>query len=102
MAFTLNNGSLRRTNMLGQIADFGARSDTTHYRYTYVTADPAAVVEGAAYFNAATYLQRGDVIEAVMNAGVGATPVLKLYVVTNAISYGDANNTIALQTTIAG
>jgi|GEM_PF-6497733 len=102
MAFTNQNGQLQRFAMGGRIADAGARYDTSKYLHHYVTADTAAVVEAANYFDAATFLQRGDVIIATMNNGVGTTPVVKMYVVTAAISYGDAHNVIALQTTTAG
>ena len=70
--------------------------------YGYVTADLAALVETAGYFNANAELTRGDVIIAHMNVAAATTPVLKLYIVTQAIKNLDVNNVIALQTVTAG
>lgn len=99
MAFNNNVSPLTRRDMLGSVGDATSRTDSVKYSYGYVTADTAATVEVAGYFNAmATTLTVGDIISAVMNAGVGATPVYKEYVVT-AIT---PNVTLALQTGTAG
>jgi len=67
--------------------------------WSYITNDPAATVETAGYFNGATsYLNKGDIIQAV--CAYGTTPVNKQYVVTSAT--GAATVVVALQTTIAG
>lgn len=67
--------------------------------YLLATADTAAVVEAANYFNAsAGYLQKGDVILASMVRG--GTPVLKAYHVTAVSAAGAV--TVALQATAAG
>lgn len=100
MAFIASQ--LRRSDMFAQIADFASRTDTTTYVYKYRTLDLAAVVEAADYFDAATFLQPGDIVDAVMNNGVGLTPVLKQYIVTAAISAGAAHNVVGLLTTVAG
>lgn len=93
---------LRRSDRFAELAHYGVRADTVTSLWHYRTTDTAAVVEAAAYFNAATQLKVGDVILAVVNNGVGATPALKNYVVTQAISNAQANNVIALQTDTAG
>ncbi len=71
-------------------------------QWGYVTADTAATVETAGYFNAANggavvNVVKGDIIDAVMN--IGGTPVMKSYIVTAA---GPSSVTIALQSTTAG
>lgn len=64
--------------------------------YKYWTADAAATVAAAGYFNGArTRLLKGDTITVVSD--VGGTPALKAYVVTASPSTG--NVTIALQAT---
>lgn len=68
-------------------------------RHVYRTADAAATVETAGYFNAARLrLQVGDTIEAVV--GIGGTMKLKFFIVTAAPLTGDV--TIALAATTAG
>jgi hypothetical protein len=102
MAFVMNNDSLIRRGIVGFYQDATAQgAATTKYRYGYVSADAAATVEAAGYFDAATtLLNPGDTIDAVM--AVGGTPVLKSYVVTsNAVATG-GHVVIALQTTTAG
>ncbi len=95
--------NLFRKNTLGSITDSGVRPDSVKYEYGYATADTAAVVETAGYFDAASLLLNvGDAIVAVMNAGVGLVPVLKHYVVlTNAVATG-GHITIGLATIVAG
>lgn len=67
--------------------------------HEYRTADAAATVETAGYFNGArTRLQVGDVITAIV--GVGATMKGKHYVVTAVPVTGDV--TIGLFATTAG
>lgn len=98
----------RCVDMFAQITDYTARNDTTTYIYAYRTTDAAATVEAAGYFDGLNTAQnvrppqRGDVLWAVMANSVGVTPVLKAYVFTTAISYGDAHNGVTLQTTTAG
>lgn len=78
-------------------AEAGGRAATS-YEFGYRTADAAASVEGANYFDDAwPKLRKGDTIKAVM--ATGTTPVLKQYVVTAA---SDSGITIALQTATAG
>lgn len=105
MAFTLSQ--LRRNDIFAQISDYSGRPDTTTYIYSYRTTDTAATVETAGYFDTATmqgnqFLQHGDIINAVMVDTVSGSVVYKNYVITAAILYGDAHNTISLQTTTAG
>jgi hypothetical protein len=67
-------------------------------QWGYVTADAAATVEAAGYFNSMySSLAKGDAIDCVM--AIAGTPVLKSYVVTASASTGV---TIALQTATAG
>ena len=94
--------ALYRASMFSRISNFFTRNDTTTYDYNYSTADSAATVETAAYFDAATNIQRGDTISCVMADTVGGTPVLKKYVFTTAISYGDSHNGLTLQTVTSG
>lgn len=92
MAYSVTN--LRRKNYGAPLSS----SVRPISEWSYVTADTAATVETAAYFNTAyNLLSKGDVIEAVMV--MGGTPVAKRYVVTASSSTAV---TIALQTTTAG
>jgi hypothetical protein len=106
MAYVNNNDSLRRILQLGFIGDatsYGAAS--AKFLYSYATADAAATVEVAGYFDGALFggvnpLNPGDVIMATMV--LNGTPVLKNYVVlTNAVATG-GHVTIGLQTATAG
>lgn len=92
-----NINPLIRTTQGGSVNDASVRPDSVKYIYRYATADLASVVEVAGYFPATMGLNVGDTIGATMNAGVGATPVLKHYVVTVASPV-----TLALQTVTAG
>lgn len=100
MAYSKTTSPLLRQNMQGFYGDATARVDSVKYAWSYVTADAAATVEVANYFDAQTDLQKGDIIAAVM--AVGGTPVLKNYVVLTGIGSGDAHNTIGLATGTAG
>lgn len=102
MPYDMSNNPLRRVSTLGTVGNPDTRADSVKHRYENATADTAAVVEAANYFNADTRLQRGDLIDMSMNNVVAATPVRKHYVVTQGKASGDANNVIALQTTTAG
>ncbi len=76
----------------------GGGEDKVAHRAHLITADAAATVETAAYFDAAYLrLPKGTIIDAVM--AVGGTPVRKSYVVTASSASGV---TIALQTATAG
>ncbi|MBV1707419.1 MAG: hypothetical protein KGQ37_09460 [Hyphomicrobiales bacterium] len=103
MAYDPTIHTFLRKSTLGTITDAAARPDSVKFEYGYATADVAATVETAGYFDAASQLLNvGDVIVAVMNAGVGLVPVLKSYVVlTNAVATG-GHITIGLATTVAG
>lgn len=93
MPFDINN--LRRCGYGAALAQ-NAPPVSTH---SYVTADAAATVEAAGYFNAGTkHLAKGDKIEARM--AMTGTPVLKEYIVTNAS--GAAVVVVALQAPAAG
>lgn len=84
---------------LVRLAAIPVDSSTVICAYLYATADAAAVVETAGYFNSArTRLSKGDMIDAAMV--VGGTPVSKRYVVTASPSTG--NVTIAVQATAPG
>jgi hypothetical protein len=64
--------------------------------WTYLTADAAATVDAAGYFNsAAPLLGKGDLI--FITSVIGGTPVLKAKIVT--VSDGVGAVTVALQTT---
>ena len=77
----------------------GAATGNSVYTYAYATADAAAAVETAGYFNnARKLLAVGSVIQASMV--YGGTSVLKNYVVTAVPATG--NVTIALAATAAG
>ena len=106
MAYVNNNLSIKRLIQIGFIGDYASQGGASYnYHYAYKTADAAATVEVAGYFNGfllggVNPLNPGDVIQAVM--AIGGTPVLKNYVVlTNAVATG-GNVTIGLQTTTAG
>jgi hypothetical protein len=100
MAYNASVAPLLRQNIVGYYGDATARVDSVKYAYTYVTADTAATVETANYFDAVTDLRRGDQISATM--AIGGTPVYKNYVVLTGIGSGDTHNTIGLQTGTAG
>jgi len=102
MAYDPINSPLYRLDRVGTVNDAATRNDSVKYAWGYATADTAAVVEAANYFDAEKTLSRGDQISASMNCGVGATPVFKNYVVVTGIASGDAHNAIALQTSAAG
>lgn len=90
---------LTRLGWLGAVGDATSRSDSVKSVWGYATADVAATVETAGYFNlSAGGVTIGDRISAVMNCAVGQTPVTKDYVVT-ALS---PNVTIAIQQATAG
>lgn len=75
-----------RLNMIGTVGDATSRNDSVKYSWGYASTDVAATGEVAGYFptinNGGPAFTVGDVIRAVWNAGVGATPVFKEYVVT--------------------
>ena len=105
MAYS-NLAPATRIGTLGSVGDATSRADSVKYVWGYATADTAAVVETAGYFpNTSTGVYPaftvGDRITAVMNAGVGQTPVTKDYIVTVAPT-ATLSPTIALQTVTAG
>lgn len=75
---SLDTNGLKRQFTKGATAS-GAGTVNSHW--TYDTADAAATVEAANYFNGnVADLQKGDTIQATM--AKGGTPVMKNYVVT--------------------
>lgn len=100
MSFNATNQSLVRRDIAGFNGDATSTTHPTLYRYAYATADAAATVEGSGYFDAATWLNAGDIIQAVM--ALGSTPVLKNYVVTANNLASSGHIVIALQTTTSG
>ncbi len=95
--------SLRSLIRITQISPGSAAGEPTPgvmlSYHLYGTADAAAVVEAAGYFNSARALLRvGDIINATMV--YGGTPVTKTYVVLTVPATG--NVTIGLQATAAG
>lgn len=102
MAYDKNNSPLLRRDIVGYVGNASTRADSIKFAYAYATTDAPATVEAANYFDAEIQLSRGDQIQATMNAGVGQTPVFKNYVVVTGIASGDAHNTIALASGVAG
>ncbi len=99
MAYNTTYGLTRQSNALGFYLDAGQTSPSQVSRWGYASADAAATVETAGYFNAASStLGKGDIIEAVL--AISATPVNKTYIVTSAS--GATPVTVGLQTTTAG
>lgn len=99
MAYNTMYGLTRQSAYLAQYLDAGQVYPSQVSNWGYATADTAATVEGAGYFNAvASFVQKGDTIDATM--AIGGTPVRKSYVITSA--NGVTPVVIALQTTTAG
>ncbi|MCA0425415.1 MAG: hypothetical protein LCH61_19240 [Proteobacteria bacterium] len=97
MAFSAK--SLARVQQLVVGDASGNPTASTISAFRYATADAAATVETAGYFNGArALLTVGSIIVSVM--AIGGTPVLKSYVVTAVPASG--NVTVALQATTAG
>lgn len=97
---SLSLQSLRRELQTPVGSAGGAVTQTQISKWLYGTADAAATVEAAGYFNGArSYLTVGDAIDAVM--ATGGTPVRKSYVVLTVPAAG-SNVTIGLQTTSSG
>lgn len=97
MSFTTR--ALARISQIPVGSAAGAATAQQCSVFRYATADAAATVETAGYFNnARAQLAVGDVIIATMVAT--GTPVLKNYVVLTVPASG--NVTIGLQTTTAG
>lgn len=92
MAF--NIAGWQRGRRMGVV---GTGQYSVKYEHTYVTADDAATIQAANYFNPLSgQLSNGDILHASLL--IGGANVMKSYVVTSA--NGAATVTIALQTTV--
>lgn len=99
MAYSTTYGLTRQSSFLAFYLDEGQVTHSQVALWGYATADAAATVETAGYFNAAASLvSKGDAIDAIMV--LGGAPVRKSYVVTSA--NGVTPVTIGLLTTTAG
>lgn len=99
MAYNTTYGLQRLSAFLGFYLDAAQVYPSQVSQWGYATADTAATVETSGYFNAAaSLLQKGDRIEAVMV--MSGTPVTKNYVVTSANNVTPV--TIVIQQATAG